>query len=335
MRSMLECINQLLVTYDNRTRIGNNSKKQFDTRTTSEIIRGLSLMSHHLRDYAPTFYDFHLGKVLIGELNIESLPLELANQQLFPKESFFALSIGSAALQLKALTNSPSPIFTINTDNKIQWLDKLNSDSSKPNIIAGVVDIIDGQPLNIVKSANLANLLRAIILFYQATDSIELTKSSRLLEKNSKGKPYLTTILESRNDIRNLILGISNFLSSEIRRVDGAVLHSMQIKETIFSDSDFIDLEDQNTSIQALLDSYELFKNEIYLWSAIDIFYAMNHSLWNPRINFYFANSDHKPVSFSQKVAVLVTLARIKALLPFESRDQIDRILNSNLKPLK
>jgi hypothetical protein len=333
LRNMLEQVNKLLMTYDRRPQNESSpSKKQFRVLDSAELIRGLSAMSYHLRDYEQTLFDTHLGRIQIRELNIEALPTDIARQPLFPKDTFFTLAIGNAALQLQALNSKHSPVFTMDTENRVQWLDHSSRDPSSPNVMAGIVDIVDGKRSNLVMSSSLSQFLRALIQFYHATTGIEQTKASRLLEPNSDGKTNLEIILESRADIRELIIGLSNFLSHQIKSDSGATLHTIKIDETDANATGLICLEDQVNSIQALLDTYELLNSPIYLWSAIDTYYALNRSLWNPEVDFYFADSDKTPANFNQRIAALHVLARIKDFLPLPSQQQTDRILKVNSK---
>ncbi|MEY4615759.1 MAG: hypothetical protein RJB66_719 [Pseudomonadota bacterium] len=331
MRSMIEQINKLLLIYNQFPAAETpRSKKQFDALANGELIRGLSRLSYHLRDFEPTIFDLHLGRVEVGELAIESLPQELAQQQLFPKETFFALAIGNAALLLKNLNSPPSPVFTVNTEDKIQWLDKATENPETPNVMAGVVDIINGKRSQLVKSSNLSKFLISMIEFYRATEKLDQTQAPRLLEKNGDGKSNLQIILESRTDIRGLILGLSNFLSHQIKGADGITLHSINIKESIVRNTGVIYLDDQINSIEALLDSYELLQTNMYLWSAIDTFYALNKSLWNSSADFYFSDSQKTPASFAQKIATLQVISRLKNYLPPQSKEQAERILHIN-----
>lgn len=332
-RSMMEQINKLLLTYEQRPLEGQaRNKKQFDAFATGELIRGISLLSYHLRDWEPTVFDLHLGRVQIGELQIDALPNDIAQQNMFPKETFYALAIGNAGLQLKALSSAPSPVFTVDTENKIQWLDKATDNPNSPNVMAGVVDIINGKRSQLVRSSSLSKFLSALIQFYNATDKLDQTKAPRLLEKNASGKTSLDVILQSRTDIRDLIIGLSNFLSHQIKSDDGATLHSININETVVKNVGVLYLEDQINSINALLDSYEMFQTKIYLWSAIDTYYALNRTLWNPDADFYYSDTDKNSPNFPQRIATLRVLARLKEFLPVSSKQQTERILQINTK---
>lgn len=333
MRSMIDQINKLLVTYEQQPSDSlPKNKKYFDALATGELLRGLSKISYHLRDFEPTVFDLHLGRVQIGELDIDSLPRELAQRPLFPKETFYALAIGNAALLLKNLSTTPSPVFTVDTEEKIQWLDRAIDNPDSPNVMAGVVDIINGKRSQLVKSLSLSKFLMGLISFYKATENLDKTQAPRLLEKNGDGKTNLQVIMESRADIRSLILGLSNFLSHQIKTADGATLHSIHINETVVKNTGILFLDDQVQSIEALLDSYELLQTNMYLWSAIDTYYALNRKLWDPAVDFYYADSQRSQVSFAQRIATLHMIARLKNFLTGASKDQAERILHVNTR---
>lgn len=264
------------------------------------------------------------------ELEITDLPTDVATQNLFPKETFFALSIGNAALQLQALTSTLSPIFTVDTENKIQWLDKMVDNPQSPSVMAGVVDIIDGKRSTVVKSLSLAKFLTALVQFYKATESIAQTKSTRLLEKTANGKTNLEILLESRLQVKDLIVGLSNFLSHQIKTESGASLHSIEINQTLVKTTGVLYLQDQVATIEALLDSYEILQTKMYLWSAIDTYFSMNREFWNPNTDFYFGDTNRNNPSFSLRLSTLNALARLKSHLPAASRKQADRILHIN-----
>jgi hypothetical protein len=333
MTNMLEQINKLLLTYDQRPLENKTDiKKQFNALNTAELIRGLSLISTHLRDYEKTIFDAHLGKITVANLHIEDIPQDISEQSLFPKDTFFALAIGNAALQLQALTSNLSPLFTVDTENKIHWLDKMEDNPKSPNVMAGVVDIINGKRAQMVECQSLSKFLSALIEFYKATENLGQTKASRLLEKNSNGKSNVEIILENREQIHDLILGLSNFLSHQIKNENGASLHSIDINETLVKTTGTVYLDDQIGTIEALLDSYELLQTNMYLWSAIDTYYAMNQSLWNPTADFYFSDSQKNGAKFSQRISALHAIARLKEYLPEASQKQAERILHVNTK---
>lgn len=333
MRNMIETINKMLLTYDQYSnRVSAREPKQFDTASTGELLRGLSLISHHLRDYQPSIYDSNLGKIKIRELDIDIVPEKIADQPLFPKDAAFAMAIGTAALRLQSLNTTPSPIFTVDTENKIHWLDRAVENPNSPNIMAGVVDVINGKRSQLVKSSNLSKFLAGLVAFYTATEELEKTKAPRLLETGADGKTNLASILESREDIRDLIIGLSNFLSHQIKNKNGSTIHAINLNDSNPAGDGTLYLEDQINSIDALLDSYELLHTNMYLWSAIDTYFAMNQRLWNSKTDFYFSDSKENPPNFFQRVHALKVIARLKNYIDGTSRQQAERILFVNTK---
>lgn len=274
----------------------------------ADMIRGLSRLAIQLKDWKPTKFDDTLGKIVLADF-VPDLPREAVDQKLFPKDLFFAATVGNAAIILQNATKRSSSIGLISPQKRIRWANEpLSSQVELSGAISGeapkspsavapaeqetmavVFDLVNGERAIEAKIADVARFLSALTVFLKAVEDIENTKSSVLLERDADGVSPLDQFTGGRQDIKLLVMAIANFLSKEARGVDGLV------RPTYVRTSGGVAvgargeprLIEQALVIRALLDASDAISAAIYRHEAQDIFSATNVSFFKPELAFY------------------------------------------------
>ena len=262
---------------------------------------------------------------------------ENSNDQLFPKEPFFAMSVANAGIQLKNMLKDLSPAFVLDLDSKLYWVNEYVKDKSIKTAVAGVVDLNEASRTNTVESLSVSKFLLALIDFYTHSKELKKTKSKMLLAKDpSDNLSAVDELQGSREKIKELIVGLANLLSRQMNSKSGGIeqTFSLQDKKTItFYKKRLID---QVYAIKALNAASNLIENDFYRKVAIDIVYFMNRNLYNPEYGFYSETEEKltKP-NLSLILTTLNTLQDMKPLLPASSRSQMDLLIQTWVSELE
>ncbi|WP_413578177.1 hypothetical protein ACLVWU_06505 [Bdellovibrio sp. HCB290] len=310
---------------------GMDYAKDFSAAYFAEQIEGLSHMLKITADWKVSSFDKYLSPIKAQELVPHLNSAEL-KRTLFPKDMFFALNVGDIAVLLKDITKKATPVFLVTLDNNIIWADQYAA-SSETAIMGGIVDMKDGVKSNIVRSVDVSKFLLALAEFLNATEGVENTKSTILTEKDASGRSNLDELLEGRKDVKLLILSLANFISNQLVNDESLVQSQYILKE--FKRSNLVPYRayEQAYAIRALLAAWKLTKIDAYLWSAQEIYYAMNKQLFSTEEQFY-VNGDGTKLDFPQKVATLVALTELAPHLPAESVVQLSKITSPWLQAL-
>lgn len=299
--------------------------KDFSASAYAEQLKGLSQMLNFTADWKNTGFEESLGKIKAQELTSEIQNPALA-RPLFPKDMLFALNIGDAAVLLKNITKKSTPVFLITLNNKTIWADQYQAGGAETAIMAGLVDIKDGQRAAQVQGQDVAKFVLAIHEFLKATDGVENTRSSILLEKDERGATPLQALLEGRKDLKMLTIALTNFISSQLVDEKSQVQSVYSLKTMRKVPSTPVRIEDQAMAIRALVAAWEITGMDAYLWTAHEIYYAMNKNAFRAKERFY-VNGDGSSLSFPEKVHTLRALVELQPSLPAPSRHQLGRIL--------
>ncbi|WP_413560896.1 hypothetical protein [Bdellovibrio sp. HCB209] len=305
--------------------------KDFSASSFAEQIEGLSHMLKITADWKVSSFDKYLGKIKAQDL-VETVQSAEFQRSLFPKDMFFALNIGDIAVLLKDITKKATPVFLVSLNDEIIWADKYMG-SNETVLMGGIVDMKDGVKSNIVRSVDVSKFLLALSEFLKATDGVENTKSTILTEKDSNGRSNLDELVEGRKDIKLLIVSLANFISNQLVNESSLVQSQYKLKEFQRSDAVPYRAYEQAYAIRALLAAWRLTNIDAYLWSAQEIYYAMNKQLFSTKEQFY-VNGDGTTLDFPQKVVTLLALTEIAPHLPVESNVQLSKITSPWLQAL-
>jgi hypothetical protein len=305
--------------------VGDAYEKNFSASAYAEQLKGLSQMINFTADWKKTGFEDSLGKIQAQELTSELENPALA-RPLFPKEMLFALNLGDAAVLLKNITKKSTPVFLITLNDKTIWADQYQPGGKETAIMAGLVDIKEGQRATTVQGQDVAKFLLAIHEFLKATEGVGRTRSAILLEKDLYGMTPLQALLEGREELKLLTVALANFISSQMVNDQSVVQPSYSVLKMQTTYDKNFQVEDQAFAIRALFSAWEITGMETYLWSAQEIYFAMNKNAFDSREHFY-VNGDGSPLSFPQKVNTLRALVELKASLPPSSQNQLARMV--------
>lgn len=298
-------------------------EKDFSASSYADQIKGLSEMLKVTADWKSTSYDHLLGQIKAQELT-EDLQAEALNRPLFPKDMLFALNVADVAVLLQDITKNSTPVFLVNLQDQIVWADQYNPEQDTV-LMGGIVDIKKGKKSNIVRSKDVAHFLIAVATFLEATEGIERTQAPLLLEKDAEGKRPLDTLLQGRADLKLLIVAMANFISNQLTSEKSLVQNQYYLHEMLRSNNPDYVVEDQVIAIRALMKAYALTGIDAYQWSAQDIYFAMNRTMFDAREGFY-VNGDGTPLDLPAKTQALLALYELRPVLPAASQRQLERL---------
>ncbi|WP_373998298.1 hypothetical protein [Bdellovibrio bacteriovorus] len=298
-------------------------EKNFSAEAFASQIHGLSRMMRVMADWKETNFDKTLGNIKAQELTSE-IQAEALNRSLFPKDMLFTLNLGDVAVLLQDITKKSTPVFLLTLDKKLLWADQYTT-TTETAVMGGIVDIRAGRKSNAVKTRDMAKFILAIAEFLEATEGVENTKSSILLEKDAEGLSALETLVEGRRDLKLLTVALANFLSNQLMNEKSLLPSYYYLNKLQPSNNPEVNAEEQALSLRALLKAAEVTELETYKWSALEIYYGMNKHLYNDKEGFY-VHGDGTKLDFPQNVNVILALETVRPHLNKESRQQLDKI---------
>ena len=297
--------------------------------TTSKLIRELA-------DWKTSAFDKNLSAIQASEILTE-FKTEALNRSFFAKSDLLALTLSVTSETLKLLQSASSPLILIDNNQKLIEIQDFNQDQSGPLALAAATDFIDGHRSNTVKTSDLSQFQLALIEFYSATGGLEKTNSGILRSEDAQGQVLLTQILDARKKIKVLIIAIGNFLSNQLQQKNRMMNSTYLLDGT--QNTKTYQLSDQVIAVEALVRTYELTDIEVYLWSALDVYYAMNANLYNVTTHFYDTTlMDHQAAATDDANLKLKSfevlnsyksLLRLKPYLTLDSQLQLESIFKS------
>lgn len=316
-----------------RATTANDYARSFSAAGLARQIQGLSASLRFTADWKTSSFDKLLGPITAQDLTTDARGEEL-QQPLFPKDMLFALNVGTLSVLLQELIKKTTPVFLITLEGRRLWADEYSAENPETPIMAGIVDIKDGERVAVAKAPDAALFLLALAEFIQTTEGVDATRSPLLLKKNPQGLRPLDSLDTGRQDLRRLSIALANFLSAKMKTSSALIQESLHF-ETLDTSSARATLrvETQALTIRALLKAYELTGIEAYQWTAEEIYYAMNRELYRVKDEFY-VNGDGSEPSFGEKLETLRALSELKPHLPAQSREQLERIMNPWLDAL-
>lgn len=297
----------------------------------AEMLRGLSRLASSLKDWEPTSFDSGLGRVNLADF-VPDLPRDAVDKSLFPKDMLFAATIGSAAVILQNITKKLSSVALIGADKKLHWAGDagaLEGDATQRATMAAIFDLVDGERSSTTKSGDIARFVSAIAEFLRATNGIESTSSSPLIERGADGKSPLDLLISARTDLKLLIMALANFLSREMIGTDGLVRpvydrSNLEVGPVSIGEPQLLD---QALTIRALLDAAQSISAEVFHVAAIDLMASINQHFYRPSLAFYSASAvGTVRADFETTVAMLIAGERVSEGLSAERRERWNKV---------
>lgn len=200
-----------------------------DIGNMAMIVRGASLYMEYFKDWKEN----NLDQKFVSEgfqLNDQADLLYV-----FPKDDFYALALGLASVPLRNLEREGVYVYT-NDGEEGSYQDYLsgvfNKESVDPIVQVAVADLTSDGMGNVVRAADLAQLIMAADEFISATDEFEKSENETILwiDENGERINYIA-ISEGRELLYNFIIGLANFLSARMVDSDGGVFNAYSIKD--------------------------------------------------------------------------------------------------------
>jgi hypothetical protein len=309
----------------------------FSARTQAELLLGFSRLLGYTQDWKINAFDQTLGKIRMADLISEFKALEL-DQSLFPKDLIYTLVLGNAANILRNLSKDLSPLLLVTQSGEYVPYSKSQGDIFDSTLAAGFIDWRDGKPQAEISLMAVTSWIKALVEFYKATEGVEQTKSEILRTKSgAENKSPLEDLLESRKQVRNLILVAVNFLNSWMRDKNGFFVERFNWREGKVIDSTYPNLLDQVDAMEALLAASQIINPKVPLTVAVETYFSLNRSFFSDELRFYAAQppvdaKEQKALTAPQVIQVLDVLIKLKEFLPQESQEQLEEILRPWLR---
>lgn len=304
-------------------------------QSQSELLRGTSKFLRYLKDWEINSFDKTLGKIKISDLITELHTLDL-EKSLFPKDMLYPLALGNAANILTNLTKPSSPMFILSSSGDVKWGDENFGSFSKSAFWAGFVNLNVKKRQMTVWSQDLSRWILALSEFYNAVDGVERSQSSLLRERGPSGRTALEDILEARTQVKNLVLGLSNFLTARLRDQHGSVISKVELDQLDAPPSLAGTFLDQLLAIEALMAANKVLGASLYTSTFIDAYYALNSRYYKTNLGFYSDLPSNQVLpSVSTRLRAIRILSNLAPMLPESSEKQLHNLLNPWIQSLK
>ena len=302
----------------------------------SQILLTTSKLIRELADWKTSAFDKNLSAIQANEI-ITQFKAAALDRPFFAKSDLLALTLSVTSETLKLLQTSYSPLILIDNNQKMIEIQDFNQDQSGPLALAAATDFVNGHRSNQVKTFDLSQFQLALIEFYSATGGLDKTNSAILRTEDAQGQVLLTQILDARKKIKILIIAIGNFLSNQLQQKNRLMSNSFML-EGSQANGTYL-LADQVVAIEALVRTYELTDIDVYLWSALDVYYSMNANMYNSATQFYDTTlslpelkniepTTAKLTSF-EVLSSYKSLLRLKPYLTLDSQLQLESIFKN------
>ncbi|HRK06505.1 MAG TPA: hypothetical protein PLZ57_01945 [Pseudobdellovibrionaceae bacterium] len=300
-------------------------------RGQAELLKGLSRLTRLARDWEPTAYDPIMGSINAADF-LPDLPRDAVNQRLFPKDLIFAASLGNAGVLLQNLTKKSSPVMLIGAANgegqrRIKFADQVGLTGETPSeptsALAAIVDVTGSERGQIARTGDVARYILALAEFSRSVEGLEKTKSAPLLESIGSGKTAVEQILDAREDLKLLVMAMSNFLASEMVDSRGLLMAEFDRTSVRARPRDLQQgsvILDHAWAIRALMEASSLLGAQVYKTSALDLYRSLlRHHFHAP--SGFFRNRPEQAPTPEEIVAMLVAGEAVHAQMsPLEQR---------------
>lgn len=193
----------------------------------------------------------------------------------FPKEPIFDLSLGGVSILLRNLTKGEAIFFDLK-GNRLPSTGDILKDAKGAASVAllsrhgdTLLDTIQGDEI-----ADYIIALSSLIESAKKLPNVKVGLLSKLIDGEQKDLKAMMEVIPS---LRKLQYGLGLFLHNKMS-VDGWLVGNYFLKDNSKSNNDF-NLVRQLKYIQALLSVYKEWQSDLFLWAAVDAYYALNQKL--------------------------------------------------------
>jgi hypothetical protein len=321
----LKTIPALFLLSEIDTATNAESKNILKISDQAQTLKFLSLMISATADWKKGPYQSGLTELtaqnLISDFNSDQL-----NDKVFPQLELLNICFSMTAQVLKQFQSEKSLIYLINNQNlRIPIFLYLSDKNPTTVALAAASDQINNRILDTAKAKDLALLIEALSQFSVATSGFVNSQSTLLQQSEIQNQ-----IFAAQKNIDLLILTLANFISSQMIGPDHFIADSYDFETQILSEN--YGLENQVHAIHALTLAYERTGIDLYLFSAKEIYYALNSKFYDPEIKFYKSNLNMASTDSNRRDDVTKTLNHLLPLrkyLSLTSQIQFDRIFEN------
>ncbi len=250
----------------------------------------------------------------------------------FPKEPIFDLSLGSMSILLRNLTKGEAIFFDM-SGNPLASTGDIYTDAKG----AGAVALLSRTETGFSDSIQGEDTADYIIALSSLLDSARRLPQAKvgLLSKLTDGKQAdLDTLMNLLPSLRKLQYGLGLFLYNKMVK-DQWLVNSYFIKDQSASEKEY-NLSRQLKLIQAMLSIYNEWKSDIFLWAAVDGYYALNKELLSKENIGYVLSAGFPMFEVTESWKTLLELKKVIESLPDNKREwwsseselQLNRLLN-------
>lgn len=304
-----------------------STSTEIKLKNQTAMLLTTSLALRELTDWKQTSFDEGLSKIQADQILTQFKSKSLA-QPFFAKKDLLAIVLSVAGQTLKLLQSEYSPLILVNNQNELIPIQKLADENVGPIALAAATDFKLGKRVQEVRTADLSEFMMSLIQFYSATQGIEQTQSERLKHTDKENSSLLNQLIDARSTLKKLIIANANFISNQLIQSNGLVSKSISLSENLKAMQKY-NLTDQTKAIEALVRAYEITDIDVYLWTAQDIYYSMNRSLYSSKMKFYQLNTTNQIQSGIDYTTVLETyksLLKLKPYLNYKGQLQFENI---------
>lgn len=310
----------------------NQTPKDWNVVSQARLLDGFSHKISNFKDWGKAPIDEYLGKYQAQDFVPDIQTSEL-NIPAFPKDAFVALSFGNAASIIANLNAKGSPLLILcagdepnvwnESDYNEQTQDaKCHINSGK----AGIVNVRNGKREPHINTYSHAKFLEALLSFLNYSDVLAEKTFSSYLHKKVNGSSAIDDYLETKNDIKNLAMAMTNFISSELLDARGNMIKSYHYNSEKPHQGK-ANFRDHLQSIGALVKAAKYFNAPIYERAAVRAYYGLNNNFYNPTTQFYKTGSPQ--VSTIDLALALETLEHLEGWITDpDSRNQLNSLLS-------
>jgi len=329
--SFIDSIKETLQKAEPRFYIQNNkaTDTKLNIRDQAASIIFYSKMIDLLSDWKTTPFDQGISKYRAQDFITKFKSPEL-NRLLFQKSELIGMSLSLAGQTLKQIETDQSVIYLLDSNNqKVSIKDYLNNTvefKNTPLVHAAASDIKNGQILDYTQLQDLCYLIKAYSHYYFAIENIELSNSESL-----KNPELLNQIIQSRKQMKLVILTLSNFISNQLinqEKTLNSIINFQNQEKTLAHQS-----TDYALAINALMIAYQVTNIDIYKMSALELYYKLNHQFFSAEGKFYkktaTSSSSNPKVNQDYLVKMFVLLYPLRSVLDLPSQMQFDRIFEN------
>jgi len=321
--SFIDSIKESLQAANPRFYINQNksNESKINVKDQASALLFYSQMLKQLSDWRNTPYDIGITEYKAQDFITLFQSPEL-NRLLFQKSELVGMALSLSAQVLKQIESEQSVIYLLDNNNqRISIKDYLNDASSSPLVHSAASDFKNGLRTDSTELSDLCMLIQAYSEYYSATENIQLSKSESL-----KNSDLQNQVINSRRQIKLLILTLANFISNQLINDDKTLNASLNFQTGEKTKS--LNSLDYAYAINALKIAFDITGIDIYKMSALELYYSLNKLYYSDSSRFYQTQLGQQNTKTHQDflIKMFINTHPLRSVMDLTSQMQFDRI---------